>query len=165
MIAILVWTFVAPLFVVADGWLAERLPWRVDLAAVFVMVAALDLRSRSLPPVILVLALARSVLCGGGVAAQFLALALPIAIARPLRVVFDEHAWVLRAFLAPALVTVVPRALSVFAGISGHAVATPSVEFVDLIVAVATLPPMAWLLARLPPLSVLSLRRRRRRSG
>ncbi|MGE3877478.1 MAG: hypothetical protein AB7I19_00300 [Planctomycetota bacterium] len=160
-----VWIFVAPLLVVADGWLAERLPWRIDLAAVFVMVAALELRSRSLPMVVLALAFARSVLCGGGVAAQFLALALPVALARPLRVVFDEHAWVLRAFLAPALVAVVPRALEIFAGISGHAVATPRVEFVDLIVAVVTLPPMAWLLARLPPLSVLSLRRRRRRSG
>ena len=64
------WLVLAPLVVLADGLLLAGLTLRVDLAAGLAMFFAFSCRGRALPGPIALLAPARAVLSGGGVAAQ-----------------------------------------------------------------------------------------------
>lgn len=164
MIAWLAWLCLAPLLVLADGFLLERLPARLDLSLAVVVCAAFACRSATLPGLLLTLALARASLTGGGLAAQYLALALPVALVRPLRAVFDEGSFWLRALVAPALAAAMPVLLDVFARLAGEPVDSLPVSTKDLVTAVIAAPCLAALFERTPPLSAFALRARRRRA-
>ncbi len=159
------WLVLAPLVVLADGLLLAGLPLRVDLAAGLAMFFALSCRGRALPGLIALLALARAVLTGGGLAAQYLALALPVAAVRPVRAVLDERSWLLRGILAPAIAWSIPRGLELFAGLSGALIDVLPSDAASLLTAVFVVPLAAWLFAQLPPLRGFSDRVRRRARG
>ncbi|MCC6783080.1 MAG: hypothetical protein IT457_09570 [Planctomycetes bacterium] len=165
MIPWLAWIFVAPLLVLLDGFLLPRLPLRCDLAAALVLCIGFACRGASLPGLLFALALARAMLTGGGLAAQYLALALPVAAMRPLRAVFDEGSWRLRALLAPGLAAAIPRLLELFAGLAGAPVDPLPIETRDLLAAVVVVPLLAAVFERVPPLSAFLVRARRRARG
>ena len=165
MIALLAWLLVAPILVLADGWLLELVPFRIDLTAATALAFALTTRSRPLPALILALALARAVMTGGGLAAQYLALALPVALVRPLRAIFDERSPIVQSVVAPVMALSIPRLLETFARLSGEPVDPLPIEVWTLLSAVICVPLAAALLGRIPPLSSFSTRVRRRARG
>ncbi len=165
MIAWALWLLMTPLLVVVDGFLLETIPFRVDLCAAVATFLALFARSRPLPALILALALARAVLSGGGLAAQYLALALPIALVRPLRAVLDERSVLVQSAVAPLMAYAVPRGLELFARLSGQPIDVLPADTASIVAALLLVPFLVHLLGALTPLRVFSTRARRRPRG
>ena len=165
MIAFCAFLFCVPLLVLLDGVLLEHAPLRVDLCAALASYFALFVRSRPLPALLLAVALSRAVLCGGGLAAQYLAFALPVAVLRPLRAVLDEHSFMVQAAVAPLMAFAIPRALEFFARLGGQSVDVLPAETLALLAAVLCVPLVTHLLRRVPPFRSFSTQARRRARG
>ncbi len=154
MIRWLLWFFLSlPLFLL-DGWLVQVL-WPVP-ALTFAMCLFFGLFARpsALPGLLVCAALAQSVLVGGDAAVHVLIFGVPTSVLLPFRLLFFRHHALWQCAAAGFLAFTVPK-LTAFLGRFANAVpevAPPSL--LQMLWALLLVPPMAWLLRRVPPLSM-----------
>jgi hypothetical protein len=153
MIRWLAWFFVAPHLFWLDGVLATTAARVIDIGLAVALVLALSVRTAALPGLLLIAALARSLLYEGGIALHFLALGLPIAVLVPLRGVFFRASAVWQGAAAAFLAVAVPRVGMFFAARTGAgALVDEAPGVLAVLGAMVLVPPTAWLLRSLPPL-------------
>lgn len=148
------WFFVAPHLFLLDGFLAANLPVRPDLGIALCLVLALHVRTAALPGLLLIAALGRSLLQDGDLAVHFLAMGLPVAALLPMRAVFLKRSSLWHCTAAGLLAVTIPKVGAFFAQISHQAAAETPVGLGSVLIAMATVPLVAWGLRALPPLSL-----------
>ncbi len=153
MIAWVLWFFMAlPLFLL-DGWFSgfETLPMP-DLTLALCLFMAMHARPASLPGLLIFAGLARTVVLDGDAALHILALGIPVAVLVPARVMFfRRHA--LWQCLAAGFLTLALAKVGALLGRFADGEIAASVSFVDVMWAMLLVPPAAWILRSLPPLS------------
>ena len=147
-----VWTFSAlPLFVL-DGWLVAVLWPLPALTLALCLYCALFARLAALPGLLVVAALARSVLLGGDAAAHLLALGIPVALLVPARNVFSRRHLPWQAVVAVFLAVALPQLGSLLARVAGGGAIGWAPGWDQALLAALVVPPCTWLLRLLPPL-------------
>lgn len=153
MIAWGLWFFLALPFFLLDGWLASRSVPGLDLTLAFCLYLALFARPQSLPGLLVVAGLARSVVLDGDAAVHVLALGVPVAVLVPLRTLLSRHHPAWQGLASAFLAWTEPHMGGLLARISQQPAPDETAATVVSILAATVLVPLAtWLLRRLPPL-------------
>ncbi len=154
MVGWLLFFFLAPQLFVLDGFLAQHLAYRPDLSVALCLVLALFVRTGCLPGLLFLAAIGRSMLVDGHFAVHFLAMGVPIAVLIPLRSLFFRRSFFYQCVAAGVLALTVPKTAAIFGMIGREAVEVVPVTAGSIAIAVVLVPPMAWLLRLLPPMSL-----------
>ena len=149
-----VWFFLSlPLFLL-DGWLAHHV-WPIpSLTFAFCLYLGLHARVRALPGLLVCAALARSVMVGGDAAVHVLILGIPASVLLPLRAVFYRRTVVWQWMAAAFLALTIPKITAFLGRFAEIAPTVAPVSWPQILWACAVVPPAAWLMRYLPPLSV-----------
>ncbi|MBL8733757.1 MAG: hypothetical protein JNN13_15405 [Planctomycetes bacterium] len=145
------WFLLAPQgFLLAGVWRDAGLP-PIDMAVLACLFLALVADRRALPWLLLGVALGRAMVDEASLPVQILVLGVPVALLLPLRGLAFRQPWLLQAFGAVLAAIAVPK----LTGLCGQWFQQPSssahLDGLTIVWAVLLLPPLLWLVQRLPP--------------
>lgn len=147
------WFYLGPALFLVQTWV-EGIGLPVpDVALTLCLLCGLHLRTATLPGLLLCAALGRSLAFGGSLPLQFLVMAVPVAVLLPLRALFPRQALLWQVFLAAVLAVAVPRFAALLVPLAGELAGYAAPGWGSVTWAALSVPPCAWLLQRMPPLS------------
>ncbi len=149
------WFLLVPQLHLAVGWLRAAGAPPLDVSVAACLFAVLFARPSALPGLLLGAALGRAVVEGGNLAVQVLALAVPVAVLLPLRHLLFGQRWLWQGLAAALLAVAVPRLDRWFGELFRQAGSMPDLDGLRVVWCVLLVPPLVWLLRRLPPLRLL----------
>jgi hypothetical protein len=146
------WLTLVPQLFLLSGWLTAIGAPPVDFAAGICLFCVLFAERSALPGLLLGAALGRSLVDGGGLAVQVLTLGTPVALLLPLRGLLFRQRWVWQGLFAAVLALAIPRLHGFYGALFRQAETVPALDGFRVAWSVLLLPPLLWLLCRLPPL-------------
>jgi hypothetical protein len=147
----LVWLALAPQWFLAAGWLQAIGAPPIDVAAGLCLFCVLFAERSALPGLLLCAAMGRAVVEGGSLAVQVLVLGTPVALLLPLRSLLFRQRWLWQGLFAAVLALAIPRLDGFYGALFRQPGMGPVLDGFRVAWSVLLLPPLLWVLRRLPP--------------
>ncbi|MCU0865294.1 MAG: hypothetical protein MUC36_16045 [Planctomycetes bacterium] len=145
------WFLLAPqTFLVAGLWQDAGLP-PLDMAVLACLYLSFFAERRALPWLLLGLALGRCLVDEATLPVQVLVLGVPVAVLLPLRTLFFGQHWLWQAVAAALCAIAVPKLAGLCGRLFDQASATARLEASAVLWAALLLPPLLFVVRRLPP--------------
>ena len=151
MIAWVLWCFLVLHLFLLEGAVSAGFAPVLDASVGLCLFMALFARPRALPGLLVSTALARAALVPGSAALHVLALGIPIAVLLPLRSVLSRKLYLWQCAVTAFLAISQPRLLGLRARLTGEELPLGALDAQRLFWAMLLLPPLVFLLRRLPP--------------
>lgn len=149
----LCWFLLVPQLFLLSGWLEGLALPPLDVASGLCLFLGMFARSRSLPGLLLGAAIGRALIDDQSLPVQVLVLGLPVALLLPLRQLVFQRRWFWQVAAAALTAFLIPQCASLCGGAFGQPSAGASLDAARIVWAALLLPPLLWLLRRLPPFS------------
>jgi hypothetical protein len=154
----ILWYALAPQsFLLAGFWRDAGLP-PLDMAVLGCLFLAFCADRRALPWLLLGLCLGRCLVDEASLPVQLLVLGIPVAVLLPLRTLLFGQSWLWQSLAAALGAVVVPK----LAGLCGQVFDQPSasaqVDWQSVLWSGLLMPPLLWLVRRLPPFAAFEER-------
>lgn len=145
------WFLLAPqTFLFAGFWRDAGLP-PIDMSVLACLYLALCADRRTVPWLLLGLAIGRAMVDAAALPVQILVLGIPTAVLLPTRPLFSAHLWAWHAIAATICAIVVPKLAGLCGRLFDQPSATAELDPWLVLWSALGMPPLLWLVRRLPP--------------
>lgn len=149
----LCWFLLVPLLYLLAGWLeGQQLP-PLDVASALCLFLGLFARRQALPGLLLGAAIGRALIDDQQLPLQVLVLGLPVALLLPLRCMVFQKRWLWQLAAAAFTAFAIPQCSGLLGAAFDQPSASAELDAARIVWAAVLLPPLLWLLRRLPPMS------------